>query len=78
MDLIDWLVGSRGEVDRKHGKRRIRATKVAYERGGITKVEGALISSPAAPRGHRTLASTENPQRLQLARREWNYVLELQ
>ena len=47
--------------------RRIRATKLAHQRGGITKAASALISPPAAPRDSRTLATlrskhpTENP-----------------
>ena len=36
--------------------RRIRASKLAHERGGITKAASALISPPAAPRDSRTLA----------------------
>ena len=47
--------------------RRIRAHKLAHERGGITKAASALISPPAAPRDSRTLAKlrskhpTEDP-----------------
>ena len=47
--------------------RRTRASKLAHERGGITKAANALISPPAAPRDSRTLAtlrgkhSTEDP-----------------
>ena len=46
---------------------RTRASKLAHERGGITKVASALISSPAAPPDTRTLAAlrskylTEDP-----------------
>ena len=47
--------------------RRIRASKLAHERGGIVKASSALISPPTAPRGSRTLAmlrmthSTDDP-----------------
>ena len=47
--------------------RRVRASKLAHERGGITKVASALISPPAAPRDSRSLATlrskhpTEDP-----------------
>ena len=47
--------------------RRIRASKLPHERGGITKAASALIPSPAAPRDSRTLATlrskhpTEDP-----------------
>ena len=47
--------------------RQIRASKLAHERGGITKAASALISPPAAPRDSRTLATlrskhpTEDP-----------------
>ena len=47
--------------------RRIRASKLAHQRGGITKAASALVSPPAAPRDSRTLAtlrgkhSTEDP-----------------
>ena len=47
--------------------RRTRASKLAHERGGITKAANALISPPAAPRDSRTLATlrgkhpTEDP-----------------
>ena len=37
--------------------RRVRASKLAHERGGITKVASALISPPVAPRDSRTLAT---------------------
>ena len=37
--------------------RRVRAIKLAHERGGITKATSALISPPAEPRGSRTLAT---------------------
>ena len=46
---------------------RIRASKLAHQRGGITKAASALISPPAAPRDSRTLAAlrgkhpTEDP-----------------
>ena len=35
--------------------RRIRASKLAHQRGGITKAASALVSPPAAPRDSRTL-----------------------
>ena len=47
--------------------RRIRASKLAHERGGITKAASALICPPAAPRDSRALATlrskhpTEDP-----------------
>ena len=47
--------------------RRIRASKLAHERGDITKTASVLISAPAAPRESRALATlrikhpTENP-----------------
>ena len=47
--------------------RRIRASKLAHQRGSITKAVSALISPPAAPRDSRTLATlrgkhpTEDP-----------------
>ena len=47
--------------------RRIRASKLAHERGRITKAASALISPPVAPRDSRTLAKlrskhpTEDP-----------------
>ena len=47
--------------------RRIRASKLAHQRGGITKAASALVSPPAAPRDSRTLATlrgkhpTEDP-----------------
>ena len=37
--------------------RRIRASKLAHEREGITKTASALTSPPAAPRDSRTLAT---------------------
>ena len=46
---------------------RIRASKLAHQRGGITKAASALISPPAVPRDSRTLATlrgkhpTEDP-----------------
>ena len=47
--------------------RRIRASNLAHQRGGITKATNALASSPAAPRDSRTLETlrgkhpTEDP-----------------
>ena len=46
---------------------RIRASKLAHQRGGITKAASTLTSSPAAPRDSRTLTTlrgkhpTEDP-----------------
>ena len=40
-----------------HEARRVRASKLAHERGGTTKAAGALISPPATPRDNRTLAT---------------------
>ena len=71
-NLIDWLVVF-AERNRQKARedtpeaRRIRASKLAHERGGITKAANALISPPAAPRDSRTLATlhsmhpTEDP-----------------
>ena len=70
--LIDWLVVFAGRSRQKARKdtpeaRRIRASKLAHQRGGITKAASALISPPAAPRDSRTLATlrgkppTEDP-----------------
>ena len=69
--LTGWWVfeGRRRQKVREHTPeaRRIRASKLAHERGGITKVASALISPPAAPRDSRTLAKlrckhpTEDP-----------------
>ena len=52
--LIDWLVVFAGRSRQKAregtpGARRIRASKLAHERGDITKAASALISPPAAP-----------------------------
>ncbi|CAM9828334.1 unnamed protein product, partial [Ascophyllum nodosum] len=47
--------------------RRIRASKLAHQRGGITKAASALVSPPAAPRDSKTLETlrgkhpTEDP-----------------
>ena len=70
--LIDWLVLFAGRSRQKAREdtpeaRRTRASKLAHERGGITKAANALISPPAAPRDSRTLATlrgkhpTEDP-----------------
>ena len=70
--LIDWLVVFAGRSRQKAREntpeaRRIRASKLAHQRGGITKAASALISPPAAPRDSRTLATlrgkhpTEDP-----------------
>ena len=68
----DWLVvftGRSRQTARQDTPeaRRIQASKLAHERGGITKAASALISPPAAPRDRRTLATlrgkypTEDP-----------------
>ena len=70
--LIDWLVVFAGRSRQKARgdtpeARRIRASKLAHQRGGITKVANAMISPPAARRDSRTLATlrgkhpTEDP-----------------
>ena len=70
--LIDWLVVFAGRSRQKARKdtpeaRRIRASKLAHQRGGITKAASTPISPPAAPRDSRTLAAlrgkhpTEDP-----------------
>ena len=70
--LIDWLVVFAGRSRQKAREdtpeaRRIRASKLAHQRGGITKAASILISPPAAPRDSRTLATlrgkhpTEDP-----------------
>ena len=69
--LTGWWVfeGRRRQKVREHTPeaRRIRASKLPHERGGITKAASALISPPAAPRDSRTLAKqrskhpTEDP-----------------
>ena len=61
--------GRRRKKVREHTPkaRRIRASKLAHERGGITKALSGLVSPPAAPRDSRTLAKlrskhpTEDP-----------------
>ena len=60
--LVDWLVVFEGKNRRRARKdtpeaRRIRASKLAQEKGGITKAAGTLISPPAAPRDNRALAT---------------------
>ena len=60
--LIDWLVVFAGRSRQKAREdtpeaRRIRASKLTYQRGGIAKAASALISPPAAPRDSRTLAT---------------------
>ena len=70
--LIDWLVVFAGRSRQKAREdtpedRRIRASKLAHQRGGITEAASALISPPAASRDSRTLATlrdnhpTEDP-----------------
>ena len=70
--LIDWLVvfASRSRQKAREDTpetRRIRASKLAHQRVGISKVASALISPPAAPRDSRALATlrgkhpTEDP-----------------
>ena len=87
--FIDWLVVFARRSRQKAREdtpeaRRTRATKLAHERGGITKAASALISPPGAPRDSRTLATlrskhpTEDPaQRLQQVKRRRNNVQEL-
>ena len=53
--LIDWLVVFAGRSRQKAREdtpeaRQLRASKLAHERGGITKAASALVSPPAAPR----------------------------
>ena len=70
--LINWLVVFAGRSRQKAREdtpeaRRIRASKLAHQRGGITKAASALVSPSAAPRDSRTLATlrgkhpTEDP-----------------
>ena len=70
--LIDWLVMFAGRSRQKAREdkpeaRQIQASKLAHQRGGITKAASALVSPPAAPRDSRTLATlrgkhpTEDP-----------------
>ena len=70
--LIDWLVVFAGRSRQKEREdtpeaRRTRASKLAHQRGGITKAASALVSPPTAPRDSRTLESlrdkhpTEDP-----------------
>ena len=70
--LVDWLVvfADRSRQKAREGSpeaRRIRASKLVHQRGGINKTASALISPPAAPRDSRTLATlrgkhlTEDP-----------------
>ena len=69
---MDWLVVFTGRSRRKAREntpeaRRIRASKLVHQRGGITKAVSALISLPAAHRDSRTLPTlrgkhpTEDP-----------------
>ena len=60
--VIDWLVVFAGRSRQKAREDTpeacgIRASKLAHQRGGITKAASALISPPAAPRDSRTLAT---------------------
>ena len=70
--FINGLVAFAGKIRQKAREdtpeaRRIRASKLAHERGGITKAASPLISPPAAPRDSRTLTTlrskhpTEDP-----------------
>ena len=59
--LIDWQTAFAGRIRQKaredtHKARRIRSSKLAYERGGTTKAAGALISPLAALRDNIILA----------------------
>ena len=67
-----WLVVFAGRSRQKAREdtpeaRRVRAIKLAHQRGGITKAASALVSPPAVPRDSRTLATlrgkhpTEDP-----------------
>ena len=63
--LIDWLVVFARRSRQKsredtHEARRTRASKLAHDKGGITKAASALISPPGAPRDSRTLATLRN------------------
>ena len=63
--FIDWLMVFAGRSRQKVREdtpeaRQIRASKLAHERGGITKAAGALISPPAAPRDNRTLTTLQS------------------
>ena len=71
-NLIDWLVVFAGRSRQKAQEdtpeaRRIRASKLVHQRGGITMAASVLISPPAAPRDSRTLGTlrgkhpTEDP-----------------
>ena len=71
-DLIDWLVVLAGRSRQKAREetpeaRRIRASKLAHQRGDITEAASAFVSPPAAPRDSRALATlrgkhpTEDP-----------------
>ena len=89
MGLIDWLVVFAGRSRQKAREdtleaRRIRASKLAHERGGINKAASALISPAAAPRDSKALATLrskypteETQQRLQQVKRRRNNVQEL-
>ena len=77
--LIDWLVVFAGKSRQKALEdtpeaRRIRASKLAHQRGGITKAASALISLPAAPRDSMTLAAlpgkhpTEDPAAISIGK----------
>ena len=70
--LIDWLVVFAGRSRQKAREdtpeaRRRRASKLAHQRGGVTKAASALISPPTVPRDSRTMATlrgkhpTEDP-----------------
>ena len=88
--LIDWLVVFAGRSRPKAREdtpeaRRVRASKLAHQRGGITKAASALIFPPAAPRDRRTLATLHaastpqmTPQRSQQVKRRRNDVQALQ
>ena len=59
--LSDWLVVFAGRSRQKAREdtpeaRQLRASKLAHERGGITKAASALVSPPAAPQDAQTLA----------------------
>ena len=61
--LIDWLVVFAGRSRHKSPEdtpeaRRQRASKLAHERGGITKAVNVLTSPAAAPRDTNTVDTT--------------------
>ena len=84
MGHIDWVVVFAGRCWQKEREgtseaRRIRVSKLAHERGGITEAAGALlISPPTSPRDHTVLVTlrikypTDDPAAMQQVKRGWN------